>query len=88
METLTERMNMKFGEVAGAHVIHKVKSMFSAPARLCLICAEEGIDIDEISDSDLYSAANILKEFVGRANEESGYTVSVWFDADDFYDEA
>lgn len=80
MNTLTEKMNMKFGEVSGAHVMKNVNMGFAAYDTLCLICAELNVKLDDISDSDFDSASIALKSFVNSANEETGYTVSVWFD--------
>lgn len=80
MKSLSEKMNMKFGEVGGAHVMKRVNMGFAAYDTLCLICAELDIDLSEVAHSDFDSASMTLDAFVKSANEETGYTVSVWFD--------
>lgn len=80
MKTLSERMNMKFGEVECAHVMKNVNFRFNAYDTLCFICSELNIDLDKISDSDFDSASIILEDFCKAANDQTGYTVSVWFD--------
>lgn len=80
MKTLCEKMNIKFGEVENAHILKRVNMGFASYDTLCLICAELNINLDDVSDNDFDSAANILKDFVSSANKATGYTVSVWFD--------
>ena len=80
MNTLTERMNMKFGEVEGAHVMKNVNLGLAAFDTLCLACSELNIDLSNVEDSDFESASYVLKDFASAANEETGYTVSIWFD--------
>lgn len=80
MKTLSERMNMKFGEVENAHVMKNVHLGLNAYDTLCLICSELNINLDKISDSDFDSASIILDDFCKAANDQTGYTVSVWFD--------
>ena len=80
MNTLSERMNMKFGEKSGAHTIKSVKGGMDAYDTLCLICAELGISTMSVSEFDFTSASIALDDFAGSANDESGYTISVWFD--------
>ena len=80
MEKFTERMNMEFGIVEDAHVMKRVNMGFAAYDTLCLICAKLDINLDNVADSDFDSASIALSDFVNSANEESGYTVSVWFD--------
>jgi hypothetical protein len=80
MNALSEKMNMKFGVVNDAHVLENVNLGFSAYDALCLICSELSIDLSEVSDSDFDSASMILEDFVKAANDETGYTLSVWFD--------
>lgn len=75
-----EKMNMKFGEVSGAHVMKNVNLGLSAYDTLCLICAEQNIDLKDVSDSDFDSASIVLNDFCNSADESTGYTVSVWFD--------
>lgn len=79
-KTLSESMNMKFGVVDNAHVMNRVNLGLAAYDTLCLICAELDVDLKHISDSDFDSAAMILGDFCKSANEDTGYTVSVWFD--------
>ena len=80
MKTLSERMNMKFGAVSGAHVMTRVSKRFAAYDTLCLICAELDTDLSDVSDYDFESASDILEYFVMSANDRTGYVVSVWFD--------
>lgn len=80
MKTLSERINMKPGIVGGAHVIKNVNLGLNAYDTLCLICSELNIDLSNVSDSDFYSASIILSDFCNAANEDVGFTVSVWFD--------
>lgn len=80
MKTLTERMNMKFGAVNGAHVMKNVNLGLAAYDTLCLICSELNIDLSDVADSDFDSASIVLDDFCKAANPETGYTVSVWFD--------
>ena len=82
MKTLTERMNMKFGEVSNAHVMKHVNLGLNAYETLCFICSELGIDAKQFADSDFDSASIALDDFVKSANDDTGYTVSVWFDAE------
>lgn len=79
MKTLSERMSMKFGEVDGAHIMKKVNLGVAAYDTLCLICSELDIDLDSVEDSDFDSASTILNDFCNAANDDTGYTVSVWF---------
>ncbi len=79
MKTLSEKMNLKFGVVENAHVMKNVNLGLAAYDTLCLICAEQNIDLSNIPDSDFDSASIILEDFCNSANEETGFTVSVWF---------
>lgn len=80
MKTLSERMNMKFGVVEGAHVMKNVHLGLNAYDTLCLICSELNIALSGVSDSDFDSASIVLDDFCKAANDDTGYTVSVWFD--------
>lgn len=80
MKNLSEKMNMKFGVVRDAHVIKDVNLGLAAYDTLCLICSELNVNWLEVADSDFDSALIIFEDFVKSANEETGYTVSVWFD--------
>lgn len=80
MSTLTEKMNMKFGEVTGAHIMKKVNLGLNSYETLCLICSELGVDLSKVDDSDFDAASIVLSDFCAAANDETGYTVSVWFD--------
>lgn len=80
MQTLSERMNMKVGAVAGAHVMTNTHLGFSASDTLCLICAELDVDLADVADSDFDSASIILEGFAKSLDESVGYTMSVWFD--------
>lgn len=73
-------MNMKFGVVAGAYVIENVHLAFGEYSTFHFICDDLGIDLSEVLDSDFESAAMILTDFINSANDDTGYTVSVWFD--------
>lgn len=77
---LTEKMNLKYGAVDGAHVMKNVNMGLAAYDTLCLACSELGVDLSDISDSDFHSAAIVLENFCKSANPDTGYTVSVWFD--------
>lgn len=80
MKTLSERMNMKFGEYDGAHVMRNVNLGFVGYDTLCVICHELSEDVSDVAESDFDSSSIILENFVNCANDETGYTVSVWFD--------
>jgi len=80
MKALSERMNMKFGKVNGAHIINKVNLGLNAYDTLCFICSELDIDLNSVEDDDFGAASMILDDFCNAANDETGYTVSVWFD--------
>lgn len=80
MKTLSERMSMKHGIVRNAHVLKKVNLGVDAFDTLCLICAELDIDLTNVDDNDFSSASMILEDFCKACDEQSGYTVSVWFD--------
>lgn len=82
MSTLSERMNMKFGEVENAHVMNVEKGI-NAYETLCLICTELNVDLSKVSDSDFDSCSIILNDFCRNLTEETGYTVSVWFDKEE-----
>jgi len=83
MKTLTERINVQFGEVENAHVMQRVHMGFAAYDTLCLICAELDVDLTNISDSDFNSTSIVLENFISGANEGTGYTVSAWFDEEE-----
>ena len=80
MKTLSKRMNMKFGVVDGARVMKNVNLGLAAYDTLCLICSDLDVDLSKVEDSDFDSASIILGDFCSAANDETGYTVSVWFD--------
>ena len=80
--SLSARMNMKFGVVSDAHIITNVNMGLNAYDTLCLICAELNINLDNVDDSDFDSCSIILENFCNSANEDAGYTVSVWFDSE------
>ena len=81
MKTLTERMNMKFGHVDNAHVMTNIDLDYaSAFHTISLICNELDIDLTDVLDTDFDSASIVLKDFCDAANDDTGYTVSVWFD--------
>ena len=79
MKTLSERMNVKFGVVDGSYVMKNMHLGLNAYDTLCLICAELNIDLKNVSDPDFDSASMILDDFCKAANDDSGHTVSVWF---------
>jgi hypothetical protein len=79
MNTLTERMHMKFGKVDNAHIITNVHLGFAYYDTLCLICAELNIKLQGVSDSDFDSCAMTLMDFMDSA-KPSQSDVSVWFD--------
>ena len=80
MKTLAEKMNMKFGVVEGAHVMKRVNLGINAYDTLALICAELDVDLKDVSDDEFEGASIILSDFCSAANDETGSTVSVWFD--------
>jgi hypothetical protein len=80
MKTLTEKLNMQFGVATDAHVITNVNMGLNAYDTLCFICAELSVNLDNVDDSDFDSCCIALGNFCNAANEETGYTVSVWFD--------
>lgn len=80
MKTLTENLNLKFGEVADAHIMKRVNLGLAAYDTLCLICSEQNIDMSLYSDVDCEAAADAIQAFCLAANEDTGHTVSVWFD--------
>ena len=80
--SLSSRMNMKFGIVSDAHIMNKVNMGLNAYDTLCFICSELNINLDNVDDSDFDSCSIILENFCNSANEDTGYTVSVWFDGE------
>jgi len=78
--SLSFRLNMKFGTVSDAHVMTNVNMGLNAYDTLCLICAESSVNLDNVDDSDFDSCSIALKNFCNAANDNTGYTVSVWFD--------
>ena len=80
MKNFTESMNMQFGVVEHAHVMYHLNLGLNAYDTLCLICAILDINVADINDSDFDSAAIALENFCNSANDDTGYTVSVWFD--------
>lgn len=80
MNTLTERMNMQFGVIENAHIIKNVNLSLNSYETLCFICSELDIDLSKITDSDFESASIMLNDFCKAANEDTGDTISVWFD--------
>lgn len=67
---LTARLNMKFGEVEGAY---KMRDGDVESA----ICA---VTYGNNADPEYFSAIDLLADFYSAANEETGFTVSVWLD--------
>ena len=81
MKTLAERMNMKFGRVDNAHVMTNLNlGGTSYYSTLSLICHELDIDLTDVLDTDFDSTSLVLEDFCDAANDDTGYTVSVWFD--------
>lgn len=80
MTNLTNRLNMKFGKVAHAHVMNHVNLGLAAYDTLCLICADLEINLDDVSDVDFEACSDALEAFCNNSNDDTGYTVSVWFD--------
>jgi hypothetical protein len=78
--SLSFRMNTSFNVVNDAYVIANVNMGLNAYDTLCLICAELNININNVDDSDFDSCSIALENFCNGANDETGYTVSVWFD--------
>ena len=80
MSNLSQSINMKFGNVANAHVITDTRRDINFYETLCLICAELDVDLKKVTGADFDSASLILEDFCNAANDETGYQVSVWFD--------
>ncbi|ALQ51904.1 hypothetical protein [Nitrosomonas ureae] len=82
MKEVSERMNLKFGEVAGAYVIYSVRNINEGMRvsfyNLTQIYSK--FNLYEEGSTDYRKAAQILHDFCLTANEDTGYTVSVWFD--------
>lgn len=79
-QSLSYRLNMKYGVVNDAYVIANVNMGLNAYDTLCLICAELNVNINNVDDYDFDSCSIVLENFCNAANEETGYAVSVWFD--------
>lgn len=75
MKTLPEKMNMKFGEVEtdGAYIMRNVDVHIDSEAAICYL-----VNGNYTDDYDV--AAEILNDFCLAANDDTGYTVSVWLD--------
>ena len=88
MNELTQRMNMVYGDSSDRDNAYSFN--FTRDSRkkihfydtLCLICAEQDVNLDNVMEDDFYSASLVLEGFTSSANEESGYNVLVWFDED------
>ena len=78
MNTLSNKMNLKFGKIEGSYILNDVKQINSYET-LCLICSDLNINLSNIDDSDFDSSSMILNDFCSNANDETGYAVSVWF---------
>ena len=75
MKTLTEKLNMQFGERENAYKIRNanVDSLDKSESAICSVTyGNMAFDYD--------SAVEIVAVFCNAANEETGYTVSVWLD--------
>ena len=80
MRTLTERLNMKFGKVEGSHVMSRVNLGFNAKETLKFALSELSCDSVDFDSVDFEYAAESLRLFCKQANDDTGYTVSVWID--------
>ena len=80
MSTLTERMNIKFGAKCNAYVIRNVNLGLDAYETLCTICSELSIDLTHVDPVDFELCADMMISFFNRANDQTGYVVSIWFD--------
>lgn len=80
MATLTEKLNMKFGKVEGAHVMKRVNLGLNAKETLKFALSELGCDFSEFDKFDFEHTSKTLHKFCKQANEDTGYTVSVWLD--------
>jgi hypothetical protein len=80
MSGLVERMNMSRKPISGAYVINNVQVGCNMYDTFCLICAELNINLVDAGDSDFDACVWTLEDFINSANDDSGYTVSVWFD--------
>lgn len=79
MIPLAQRINLKFGIVENAYVIEDTLDI-DPLATLRTICCELNINLSNVSESDFDYTAMILSDFCEDATDETGYTVSVWFD--------
>ncbi len=82
MTTLTSRLNISSRKINGAYYIQSMIGM-SCYDTLCLICSELDINLTDISDEDFEAAADVLENFKNAANDDCGYSCSIWFDAED-----
>ena len=80
MKTLLERMHLSRFVVADAYVIENAHLTFGDYSTFTFICAELCIDLSDVSIYDFESASDILTSFVRASNDDTGYTISVWFD--------
>jgi hypothetical protein len=86
MSELTPRMNMVYGDSSdrdnaySLNITRDSRKKIHFYDTLCLICAEQDVNLDNVTEDDFYSASLALEDFINSANEESGYNVLVWFD--------
>ena len=80
MKSLYERLNMQVGEIANAHIIKNVHLGCDYLDTLSLICSEQDIVLDEISDNDFFETAQAIKNFIANMNSYQETTLSIWFD--------
>lgn len=67
-----DSMNMKFGAIEADDVY--IMRDGNAEAAICYLM------MGDTSNPDYNAAIDVLTEFYSAANEDTGYTVSVWFD--------
>ena len=79
LPSLSSRLNLQYGVVENAHVLHNVNAGLAAYNTLCLICAELSVDLSKVDDEDFDSCSICLENFCYAADEDTGYTVSIWF---------
>jgi hypothetical protein len=79
LPSLSSRLNLQYGVVENAHVLNNVNTGLAAYDTLCLICAELSVDLSKVDDADFYSCSIGLENFCYATNEDTKYTVSVWF---------
>lgn len=71
MKTLTERLNLSMKDNLDNSMKLKLKSSGNSAYydNLCLYCAENNIDLKNISDADFEACADAIETFAGQYDE-------------------